>query len=54
MLSSGEYKGILRYSTVLQLRNKIIQRARYEQFILKNAESYAEYRIYFPAFMDGL
>lgn len=52
VLSTGEYKGKFKYSTIWHILDRRIQRARYEQFLLSLAGAYDGYRIDFPAFMD--
>lgn len=52
LLSSGEYKDKLKYSTLEHIISKRIKRARYEQFLLSLASAYEGLRISFPAFMD--
>lgn len=42
----------IKYETIVSTLEKDIQRARYEQFVLKLASAYDGYKFYLPAFLD--
>jgi len=52
MLTKGEYKDKLKFSTMVDIMDERIKRARYEQFLLKLASAYDGYTFYLPAFID--
>lgn len=51
-LISDKYKGKLRFSSIMRIMYKRMQRARFEQALLTQARSYVGYEIDFPAFID--
>nr|YP_010127583.1 DNA-dependent-RNA-polymerase [Bougainvillea spectabilis]QPP04907.1 DNA-dependent-RNA-polymerase [Bougainvillea spectabilis] len=51
-MGDPEMKEICSFNDLLQLLSKNIQRARYEQLIIKLATAYKGYDFYLPAFLD--
>lgn len=45
----GEYKGKLKYTSLVLIVDKRMKRAKYEQFLLTLAGAYVDYKLYFPS-----
>lgn len=52
LLLEENQKGKLKFASLVEIWDKRIQRARYEQFLLELASVYEGYCLYFPAFLD--
>jgi len=50
--TDDEYQNKYQLSTLIDIMDQRIQRARYEQFIIRLASAYEGYTFYLPAFID--